>query len=532
MPFTEEDFKQQMDDALEIIPDILDDPRVTTRRAINGLLSLTPDGAPVLGETPEVRGLWAAAAVWIKEAPGIARTVAEWMTGKEPSIDPHPSDIARFYDHQRTRAHVRARCGEGFNKTYGIVHPAEQWASNRNVRRSPFFDRERDLGAEFIETAGWERPKWYESNRDLLGEYGDRVMPRPVEWDARWWSPIVNAEHLAMRDRVGMIDLSAFAVFDVTGPGALDFVQRMAVNQMDVPVGRVVYTPLLTEHAGIKADLTIMRLGEDEFRVVTGGAAGRSDRKWFLDHLPEDGGVAFQDQTSAWCTLGVWGPRARALLQSVTEEDLSNDAFPFATCRWVTLGSLRVLASRISYVGELGWELYVPMEQGARLWDAVWEAGRPHGLTPLGLGALDILRIEAGLVFAGYDFDDQTDPFEAGIGFTVPLKTKEDDFVGRQALLERKAHPQRTLVGLELAGNEPAQHGDCVHVGRSQVGVITSATRSPVLRKNIALCRIAVQFAEIGTSVEVGKLDGHRKRIPARVVRFPFYDPDKTRPRS
>ena len=188
--------------------------------------------------------------------------------------------------------------------------------------------------------------------------------------------------------------------------------------------------------------------------------------------------------------------------------------------------------SRTGYSGELGYELWVHPDDGPALWDAVWQAGQPHGLLPLGLDALDMLRIEAGLVFAGYEFCDQTDPFEAGVGFTVPLKTKEDDFVGREALLSRKAHPQRTLVGLELAGNEPASHGDCVHVGRSQVGVVTSATRSPILRKNIALCRMAVQHAGIGTEVEVGKLDGYQKRIPAQVVRFPFYDPDKLRPRS
>ncbi|MDT7657161.1 MAG: hypothetical protein QOF38_1876, partial [Pseudonocardiales bacterium] len=191
-----------------------------------------------------------------------------------------------------------------------------------------------------------------------------------------------------------------------------------------------------------------------------------------------------------------------------------------------------LLVSRTGYSGELGYELWVHPSDAPALWDAVLAAGQPHGLVPRGLEALDMLRIEAGLVFAGYDFDDQTDPFEAGIGFTVPLKTKEDDFVGREALLARKAHPQRTLVGLELAGNEPAAHGDCVHVGRSQVGVVTSATRSPVLRKNIALSRMAVQSAELGTRVEVGKLDGHQKRIPATVVRFPFYDPDKTKPRS
>ena len=226
LPFTEEDFELQMEQALELVPDILGDERVGIRHQINGLLSLTPDGMPILGETPEVKGLWAAAAVWIKEAPGIARMVAEWMTDGKPEIDPHGSDIARFHAHQKARHHVKARSAEGFNKTYGIVHPAEQWASNRNVRLSPFNPRERELGAVFFETAGWERPFWYESNKGLLEEYGDRVMPRDAEWESRWWSPIINAEHLAMRDRVGMVDLSAFAIFDITGPGALDHVQR------------------------------------------------------------------------------------------------------------------------------------------------------------------------------------------------------------------------------------------------------------------------------------------------------------------
>ena len=192
-----------MEQALELVPDILGDERVGVRYAINGLLSLTPDGMPILGETPEVKGLWSAAAIWIKEAPGIARTVAEWMTHGTPEIDPHCSDIARFYDHQRTAAHIEARSAEGFNKTYGIVHPMEQWASNRNVRLSPVNARQRELGAVFFEAAGWERPFWYGANERLLAEYGERVMPRAAEWESRWWSPIINAEHLAMRERVG-----------------------------------------------------------------------------------------------------------------------------------------------------------------------------------------------------------------------------------------------------------------------------------------------------------------------------------------
>ncbi len=225
LPFTQDDFEVQMEQALELVPDVLGDETVGIRHAINGLLSLTPDGMPILGETSEVKGLWSVAAVWIKEAPGIARAVAEWMTHGYPEIDLHASDIARFYDHQKTRTHIEARSAEGFNKTYGIVHPMEQWESNRQVRLSPAYPRQKELGAVFFEAAGWERPFWYGANEKLLAQYGDRVMPRTAEWESRWWSPIINAEHLAMRDRVAMVDLAAFAIFDVTGPGALDYLQ-------------------------------------------------------------------------------------------------------------------------------------------------------------------------------------------------------------------------------------------------------------------------------------------------------------------
>src|SRR5580658_5815247 len=237
LPFTQADFDPQMEIALELMPEIVGDESVGVKYAINGVLSVTYDGMPLLGETPEVRGLWSAAAIWIKEGPGSGKTVAELMVHGESEIDVHESDIARAYPSQRTRAHVRARADEGFNKMYGIVHPGEQWESNRGLRLSPFYEREKSLGASFIETVGWERPNWYESNAPLLEQYGDRVTRREAEWDSRWWSPIINAEHLAMRDRCAMIDLSAFSLFDITGPAALDVVQRLAMRQMDVPVG-------------------------------------------------------------------------------------------------------------------------------------------------------------------------------------------------------------------------------------------------------------------------------------------------------
>ena len=320
MPFTQDDFDEQLLQALELMPDLLGDERVGIRYAINGLISMTPDGHPALGEIPEVPGLWSVAASWIKEGPGIGRAVAEWMSGQVPEIDIHESDIARFYSHQKTTAHVTARAREGFNKMYGIVHPAEQWESGRPLRLGPAYQRERELGAVFFETAGWERPFWYASNAGLLERYAGRLMEREGEWESRWWSPIINAEHLAMREHCGIVDLSAFAIFDVTGPGALNSVQSLAVAQLDVRPGRVVYTSLLNEAGGFVADLTIMRLGPQRFRVVTGGATGMMDLKWFADHLQP--GTAVTDLTSAWTTIGLWGPAARDVLAAVTPDDV------------------------------------------------------------------------------------------------------------------------------------------------------------------------------------------------------------------
>jgi glycine cleavage system aminomethyltransferase T/glycine/D-amino acid oxidase-like deaminating enzyme len=475
LPFTKDDFDPQMEQALELFPEILEDERVGIKYAVNGLLSLTPDGFPILGESPEVRGLWSTAAVWVKEAPGIGRTVAEWMTEGCPEIDPHESDIARFYEHSRTRTHVHARATEGYNKTYGIVHPGEQWESNRRVRLSPFYPKEQELGAEFIETAGWERPHWYRSNEGLLEEYGDRVMPRDNEWDARWWSPIINAEHLAMRDRVGLVDLTAFSVFDVTGPGAVEYVQRMVVNQADVTVGKVVYTSLLNARGGIKADLTIQRLRSDEFRVVTGGATGGMDFKWFGDHLPGDGSVWLHDVTSAWCTLGVWGPRARDLLAAVTRDDVSNEGFPFAICRWIGVGPVRVIASRISYVGELGWELYAPMEQGGRLWDTLWEAGQEFGVIPVGLGVyLTTGRLEKCYRAYGNELELDYDLVECGLARKT---VKDQDFIGRDAFVQQRAdepaailctltvdeHTSSSGVKRYMLGHEPVLTRDGAH---------------------------------------------------------------------
>jgi glycine cleavage system aminomethyltransferase T/glycine/D-amino acid oxidase-like deaminating enzyme len=546
LPFTQADFEQQMEHALELMPELVGDERAGVRYAINGLLSLTPDGLPILGETPEVRGLWSVAAVWIKEGPGIAQSVAEWMTHGESEIDLHSSDIARFHEHQKTEANVRARAAEGFNKTYGIVHPMEQWASNRDVRLPPVHERERALGAVFFEAAGWERPHWYESNAPLLDDYGDRVGRREAEWEARWWSPIINAEHLAMRDRAGLVDLSAFAIFDITGPDALACVQRLAVRQMDVPVGRVVYTPLLTAGGGFRSDLTIMRLGDEQFRVVTGGAHGMADRKWFSDHLPEDGSAQLFDATSTWSTLGLWGPRARDVLASVTDDDVSNEGLPFARCRTIEIGPVRALASRISYVGDLGWELYVPVEQATRLWDALWEAGRPHGLVPVGIGVYGTTgRLEKCYRAYGFELESEYNVVEAGM---AGPRVKDEDFVGKEAhLRHREEEPAAVLCTLTvddhtsssgqkryMMGREPilTRPGEPLTDRKGRRSYVTSAGAGPSVGKHILMAYLPPEQAREGEELAVEYMGEHYPVTVAVAGATPLFDPENARIRS
>jgi glycine cleavage system aminomethyltransferase T/glycine/D-amino acid oxidase-like deaminating enzyme len=543
LPFTPEDFELQMEQALELFPEIVGDETVGIKHQINGILSLTPDGMPVLGETPEVKGLWSAAAVWIKEGPGVGKSLAEVMTHGESEIDLHSSDIARFWEHQKTRTHVRARTAEGFNKTYGIVHPSEQWESNRGVRLSPFHERERELGAVFFEVAGWERPHWYESNAPLLEEYEDRVALREAEWDSRWWSPIVNAEHLAMRDRAALIDLSAFAVFDVAGPGALDVLQTISMRQIDVGVGRVVYTPWLTPGGGFRSDLTVMRLDDEHFRVVTGGAHGMADRKWIADHLPADGTAHLSDQTSAWTTLGIWGPRARDIVAGVTGDDVSHEGFPFATCRTIEIGPLRVLASRISYVGDLGWELYVPMEQGARLWDILWEAGRPHGLAAAGIGVYGTTgRLEKCYRAYGAELESEYDVVEAGMAWG---KVKEQDFVGKAAhVAQREREPAAILCTLTvddhtsssgvkryMLGREPILTPDGARIvdAKGRGSYVTSAGAGPSIGKHILMAYLPPEHASVGEKLAVLYMNELYPVTVDVVGSTPIFDPENAR---
>ncbi|HEX2625664.1 MAG TPA: FAD-dependent oxidoreductase [Candidatus Limnocylindrales bacterium] len=542
-PFTQEDFDPQLEDALALMPAILGDERVGQKYAINGLIALTPDGMPLLGETPEVRGLWSAAAVWVKEGPAVGRCIAEWMVHGEPSIDVAQSDIGRFHAHQRTRQHTKARSFEAFPKTYGIVHPAEQYLSDRPLRKSPMHEWHVEHDAEFFEVAGWERTQWFNSNAGLVEHYG--VETRPNEWDARWWSPIINAEHLAMREKAGIFDLSAFEIFDIVGTGALASVQKVAMRQMDVAVGKVVYTPVLSEVGGFKSDLTIMRLGRNHFRVVTGGAHGPADLKWFKDHLDEHASLV--DLTTAYTTIGIWGPRARDIVQSLTRDDMSHAGFPFGTCRTVEIGSQMVLASRISYVGELGWELYVPIEQGRRLWEELWEAGKAHGLTACGMGVYGTTgRLEKGYRAYGMELDGDYDVVEAGM---LPAKIKAEDFVGKAAVLEQMAKPPAAVLCTLtvddhaspstgerrfMLGRQPIVQADGTPItdAKGRRSYATSAGASPSTGKHVLFAYLPPDLA-----VEGGKLfvQYFMDRYPVTIAVVgarPLFDPDNARVRA
>ncbi len=546
LPFTQQDFDPQMEQALELMPEIVGDESVGMKYAINGVLSVTYDGMPLLGETAEVKGLWSAAAIWIKEGPGAGKTVAELIVHGESEIDVYESNVARAYPCQRTRTHVNARASEGFNKMYGIVHPGEQWASDRNVRLSPFYEREKQLRAVFYEGAGWERPHWYESNAGLLEEYGERITKREAEWDSRWWSPIINAEHLAMRDRAAMIDLSSFAIFDVTGPAALETVQGVAMRQMNVDNGRVVYTPLLTPSGGFKQDLTIMRLADDTFRVVTGGAYGMSDLKWFADHVPSNGSAQVHDQTAAWTTLGLWGPKARDILASVTEDAVSHEGLPFARCKQIEVGPLNVLASRISYVGDLGWELYVPFEQGARLWDLIAEAGEPHGIIAAGIGVYGTTgRLEKCYRAYGAELEGDYNVVEAGMAWG---KIKDEDFIGKEAhgrhreeeptavlcTLTVDDHTSRSGVKRYMLGHEPilTRAGEPLTDGKGRRSYVTSAGAGPSVGKHILMGYLPFEHAVVGEELAVEYMGEQYPVTVATNDSTPLFDPDNRRIRS
>jgi aminomethyltransferase len=421
-----------------------------------------------------------------------------------------PDDIDPANAWECTDIHVRIYPPENSFST-AVAHRVTPEAEPVLTKETAFHPRTSELTESFVEYRGYWLPHCFNNEGGI-------------------------AEYWACREKAVVMDLSPLRKWEVLGPDAETLVQHAVTRDIRrLAVGQVVYTAMCNETGGMIDDATVFRLGDDNFRFIGGDPY---DGVWLKELGERLGLKAFvKPSTDQLHNVAVQGPASRDIMRELiwtppTQPSLEElKWFRFLIGRIGGYQGIPVVVSRTGYTGELGYEVFCHPDDGPAVWDAIWEAGQPHGVKPLGLEALDMIRIEAGLIFAGYEFDDQVDPFEAGIGFTVKLDS-EDDFVGKEALIERSAHPQRRLVGLELEGNEIAGHGDEVYVGRQRVGVVTSGTRSPLLRKNIALCRMSVQYGDDGTDVEVGKLDGLQKRIPAKVVGFPFYDPKKERPRS
>jgi glycine cleavage system T protein len=519
--FTEGDFHSAYEEAGRLLPPLAG---VELRRAFNGLMSFTPDGFPLLGESAAARGLWLAQAIWVTHAGGCGRVLAELMTHGDARVDLHECDPQRFDAHGTSRQYARLRGAQGYREVYDVLHPRQQQEQVRGQRTTPFYERQVALGAEFFESAGWERPQWYEANDELLS--GDEVVPNGG-WASRYWSPIVVAEHRACRDRAGIFDLTPFTKVEVSGPNALAFLQRLAANDVDKPVGTIVYTAMLSPRAGIMCDLTITRLDADRFWVVTGGAVGRHDIAWMTKHLPRDGSVRLEDRTSSLCCIGVWGPLARDLVGAVTDTDLSNDALPYMRAGELQIGTVPCRALRLSYVGELGWEIYAPAEFGRMLWDTLWESGLALGAAACGGASYDSLRLEKGYRLWGQDIDEEHDPYESGLGWAVRL-SKEADFIGRDAAAELKERDvARSLCCLVtddptvlLVGKEPLLDDG------EPVGYVTSAGYGATLGESILYGYLPADLAEPGTPLAVHSEGADH---PVTVVSEPRFDPEMAR---
>ncbi len=469
------------------------------RKLFNGPEAFTPDGEFILGES-EVPGFWVAAgfcAHGLAGAGGIGWQMAEWIVEGEPSLDLWHMDIRRFGAQYRSRRYALARATEVYATYYDIKYPNHERQAGRPLRLSPAYERLRELGASFGEKSGWERVNWFDPNAGLASE-----QLRPRGWAGHHWSPAIAAESLATRERAGLFDETSFAKIEVRGPGAVAFLQGLCANDVDRPVGSITYTQMLNSRGGIECDFTVTRLADRRFRIVTGTAFGNHDLGWLRKHLPDDGSVEVVDVTSAHACLGIWGPRARDVLQPLTGADLGNGSFPYMTAQEVAVGHVPCLAARVTYVGELGWELYCPAEYGAGLWDLLWEAGRPHDMLACGYRAIDSLRVEKGYRVWGADITPEDDPFEAGLGFAVKLDKGE--FVGREALERRRERGlQRRLRCLVLddpravtLGSEP------LRIDGAVVGRVTTGGYGFAVDRSIAYGYLPVA-ADVGARVDV-----------------------------
>ena len=505
----------------------MDEIKVT--KLINGPEAFTPDNEFCLGES-EVRGFFVAAgfcAHGLAGAGGIGKVIAEWIAEGEPSLDLWHMDVRRFGAQYRSPAYTFARIRETYESYYDIRYPNHERAAGRPLRLSPANRWHAEHGAAFGEKSGWERVNWYDSNAELPG--GDESL-RPRGWAGEHWSPAIGAEHRATREAVALFDESSFAKLEIEGPGAADLVERLCDNEVAREPGKITYTQMLNPRGGIECDFTVARLGEELFSIVTGTAFGNHDREWIRKHAPADGSVRVRDVTSAWACFGIWGPRARDVLTPLTPASLANDDFPYMSVREITVGNVPVRALRVTYVGELGWELYCPSEYGLGLWTALWEAGEPHGIVAGGYRAIDSMRLEKGYRVWGADITPDETPYEGGVGFCVKLG-KEGGFIGRDALAEAKERGPRTklcCITLEdprsvALGNEP------VRAGGEIAGRVTTGGYGYTVERSIAYAYLPPDAAEPGTAVEV-EIFG--EWVAGEVAKEPLFDPKGERIRA
>jgi glycine cleavage system T protein len=519
LPEDWERFEELMTNAVVRVP-ALEDAEVV--RLINGPEAFTPDGEFILGES-DVRGFWVAAgfcAHGLAGAGGMGQLVAEWIVEGLPSLDVWHMDSRRFGRHYASREYTLARTVEVYSTYYDVKYPGQERQAGRPLRVAPTYARLRELGASFGEKSGWERANWFDSSAAA----GDESL-RPRGWAGEVWSPAIGAEHRACRETAALFDETSFAKIDVVGSGAADFLERLCDNRVARDVGAVTYTQMLNNRGGIECDFTVTRVADDRFRIVTGTAFGQHDLAWIRSHAPEDGSVLVEDVTSRFACLGLWGPAARRILAPLTTADLSNEAFPYMSAQEAAFGSVPCLALRVTYVGELGWELYCPMEFGLRLWDTLWDAGREHGLVAGGYKAIDSLRLEKGYRVWGADITPEETPYEAGIGFAVKLD--KGDFIGREALVERRqASLERRLVCLVLEDPRSVALGsEPVRIGGDLVGRVTSGGYGYTVERSIA-------YAYVPAAVDPGRpveVEIFGEWVAGEVAAEPLWDPNGER---
>jgi len=499
---------------------------ITVTKLINGPEAFTPDNEFCLGET-EVAGFFVCAgfcAHGLAGAGGIGKVMAEWIVDGEPSLDLWHMDVRRFGAQYRSPAYTHARIKETYETYYDIRYPNHERGAGRPLRMSPANAWHCEHGAAFGEKSGWERVNWYDSN----AAGGDEGL-RPRGWAGQHWSPAIGAEHRAAREGVALFDESSFAKLEIEGEGAGSFLEILCDNRVARGVGQITYTQMLNGRGGIECDFTVARLAEDRFGVVTGTAFGNHDREWMRRHLPDGDEVRIHDVTSQWACFGIWGPRAREALQPLTPQDLGNEAFPYMSLRETTVGHAPARLLRVTYVGELGWEIYCPTEYGLGLWRELWEAGQPHGMLAGGYRAIDSLRLEKGYRVWGADITPDETPYEGGVGFCAKLD-KPTGFVGEGALLEAKERgPRKRLCCLTLAdprsialGNEP------VRVDGDVVGRVTSGGYGYTVERSIAYAYLPPEH-DVGTAVDV---DIFGRWIGGEVAREPLYDAEGERVRG